>query len=529
LLLSIYKKLLQYKDELDEDDRTNLNNLKKELSIVTLRPDGQKEYSPKLILQSQNYNDDDYKCLLLENDIINRAEKHNFIGIRRIYKAYRHFEKLINEYLEDNKAESPTLVESQALLRLAEKFNSAVMVGIEVDSHKDAYMLFESLNHRGMPLSAIDLIKNVLIAEAESGLDTDACYDMWKTALSNVGDDYSVQERFFRQYYNAFRTELNEPFKSTDTSKKFPLAYLATRTTLLDIYEKLIKYDYHKFINDLKRESELYSVIVNNSDKDTIYKGDLLDLDRIQGAPSYLLLLYLLTKQETLKLTDTDIQSVIKLLITFFVRRNITDIPNTRKLNAIFMDMVDTIRDKEGAEVVAIIKSMLMEVSAPEETFEQKLRGPVYDENDTATRFILCAIEAKYQTKEIYTNLWARDNSNKYIWTIEHIFPEGENIPDCWVEMIAGGDRTLANEYRSNYVHTLGNLTITGYNSNLGNKSFEEKKNRHLKSDETKWVGYRNGLHLNADVVSEDTWTVDKIKPRTDRLVAAIKELFKWD
>ena len=67
--------------------------------------------------------------------------------------------------------------------------------------------------------------------------------------MKNLGDNYSVQERFFRQYYNAFREELNKPFEKT--TKKYSLGYLATKTTLLEIYEKLIKKDYNKFLNEL--------------------------------------------------------------------------------------------------------------------------------------------------------------------------------------------------------------------------------------------------------------------------------------
>ena len=71
--------------------------------------------------------------------------------------------------------------------------------------------------------------------------------------------------------------------------------------------------------------------------------------------------------------------------------------------------------------------------------------------------------------KEKYTNLWSRDKSNKYIWTIEHIFPEGDNIPQDWINMIANGDKALAYDYLDRFVHTFGNLTITGYNQNLSN------------------------------------------------------------
>lgn len=249
-----------------------------------------------------------------------------------------------------------------------------------------------------------------------------------------------------------------------------------------------------------------------------------MDLERIQGAPSYILLLYILTEQEKLKISDEQLENIIKLLITFFVRRNITDIPNTRNLNKIFMDIIESIKQKQGEEICNYISKILKEVSASDELFENKLRGQMYDENPDATRFILCSIEALHQTKEIYIDLWSRDNSNKYIWTIEHIFPEGQNIPEVWVKMIADGDREKAKEYLEKYVHTLGNLTITGYNQNLSNMSFIDKRDR--KNKDGKNIGYRNGLFLNEDVVNQEEWTIDKIKKRTEKLIEILTNLY---
>ena len=159
--------------------------------------------------------------------------------------------------------------------------------------------------------------------------------------------------------------------------------------------------------------------------------------------------------------------------------------------------------------------------------FEEKLRGPIYDENPEATRFILCDIESYHQTKEIYSDLWSRDSSKKYIWTIEHIFPEGENIPKEWIDMIANGDKEEASKIRTNYVHTIGNLTITGYNQNLSNMAFEQKKERKSK-DKIKYIGYKNGLYLNSDVVTEREWTVEKISSRTNKIVELLLKLYKW-
>ena len=531
LLTALYEKLSEHKDDMDDDDRNDLANLRSELANKkqTFAANGKKktEYKQRLFLQKQNMNDEDFSYILYDNGIITdqKTKPLNF-GNRRIAKAYRHFGKLIEDEVVEIRNEHPNITEVGALFGIVRKFETAVLVGIEVDTNKDAYMLFESLNHRGVPLSALDLIKNTLIAQAEDASDADNSYEKWKYILNCVGqDDYSVQERFFRQYYNAFREELNEPYPKTD--KRYYLGYLATRTTLLDIYEKMIKDDYKRFLDDLSEKAERYSVIVNNSDETHEYTDTLLDLSRISGAPSYILLLYLMSNQNVLNFTDTDLNEIIKVLITFFVRRNVTDVPNTRKLTQLFMDIIAEVKLLQGNSIVQVVRDRLQAVSASDDSFEEKLRGPVYDENPEAARFVLCSIEAQHQTKEIYADLWSRDNNKKYVWTIEHIFPEGENVPAPWVQMIAGGDMALAKQHRANYVHTIGNLTITGYNQNLSNMSFEQKRDRTSK-DKTKEIGYKNGLYLNRGVVNQTEWTVDKIKSRTDELVNILLDMYRW-
>ena len=530
LLTALYEKLSALESQMELEDKTDLSNLRSELANKKqiLAAAGRKyDYTQRLILQKQNMNDEDFSYILSEKGVISAKKSRplNF-GNRRIAKAYRHFIKLIEDEVEEIKSENSNADDISALFSIKSKFEQAVLVGIEVDTNKDAYMLFESLNHRGVPLSALDLIKNTLIAQAATEAEADNSYELWKQILTNVGqDDYAVQERFFRQYYNAFREELNAPYKVPD--KKYYLGYLATRTTLLDIYEKMIKSDYVTLLDDLLAKSQKYSLIVNNSDEEYAYTPALQDLERISGAPSYILMLYIMSNQAELGLTDDHLNSIIKTLITFFVRRNVTDVPNTRKLTQLFIDVIAEAKLLQGDDIVNMIHDRLKAVAASDELFEEKLRGSIYDENPEATRFILCSIEARHQTKEIYSDLWARDNSKKYIWTIEHIFPEGENIPDSWVDMISGGDKMLAKQYRSDYVHTLGNLTITGYNQNLSNMAFEQKRDRKSK-DKTKDVGYRNGLYLNQDVVNEDTWTIKKITERTDALVKILLEMYKW-
>lgn len=169
------------------------------------------------------------------------------------------------------------------------------------------------------------------------------------------------------------------------------------------------------------------------------------------------------------------------------------------------------------------IQQALTLESASDEKFRESLQGAVYEDNKAVCRFVLCALEESQMTRETRVDLWER-KGKQFIWTIEHIFPQGENIPKFWVDMIADGDAAQAEIYRQKYVHCLGNLTISGYNSALGNKSFAEKQNR-VDSHNRK-VGYNNGLFLNESLATEDSWTVDKIAERTELLVDLVMDKF---
>ena len=526
LLAALCKRLSMHKDQLDDYQKNDLFNLKKELVL-------RKNNKPaaRVMPQIQNNNQDDYLSLLCDIGLLSNIERKAYAGRRRIYRAFYHFEYLIENYLKELKNETgDEFDEITELFRLLEKFNSAVIVNIEVETHKDAYMLFESLNNRGVPLSAIDLIKNLLISTSDIDGKSDDCYEQWKRILKYLGEDYSNQERFFRYYYDAYRDELNAGYPVSGRQKYY-LGYVATRSNLLEIYEVLIKKDYQTFLDNIQKKAETYSVIINNNPDDSKYhslyeqlRDELLDLERIQGSPSYILLLYLMSEKETLELTTEHFKDLIRYLTSFFVRRNLTDFPNTRNLARIFMDVISLSKGKTGTDVVFAAKEFLRANSSPDTEFESKLRGSIYSDNPDATRFLLCYYENKFKTNEIYTDLWTRDSSNKYKWTIEHVFPEGENIPEPWVEMIAGGDRMKAQRYLQQYVHVLGNLTITGYNQNLSNMSFDRKKDR--KNSSGLYIGYRNGLRLNEDIVNKSQWKIDDIEERTNKLVQFFKAEF---
>ncbi len=515
-LAALYTVLNDYKDELDEDQQSDILQLKRKLVLKKTQSD------IRVVPQVQGSNRDDYLGLLSKIGIISKKASPKFAGLRRIEKAYNYFKKRIINSIEisDEKV--------VVLFRILDKVNSAILVMIEVTNHSDAYTLFESLNNRGTPLTSVDLIKTLLLAplDASDANNLDYYFSIWSDIINDLGEEYSDQERFFRQNYNAFRKELNAPFFKGD--RQYPLGTIATRSTMLDIYEKIIKKNPVNALNELSNNADIYAKIILNKTEDLSddQREAYLDLQRVQGAPSYLLILYLIKNKDTLQLGENGIVDICKLLVNFFVRRNLTDLPPTRDLTRMFMTYIEQIesRNYQGSSIYENLRKTLISLSASDEYFEEKLRGPVYDDNTSATRFILCMMAKQGMTKETMQDLWRKTNSNQYVWSIEHIFPQGPNIPDSWVNMIAGGNKELAKEYQLQYVHTFGNLTITGYNSNLGNKAFDEKKDR--KDTNGKYIGYRNGLNLNDDVCDKDNWSIEAIKNRTDRMVKEVLNLF---
>ncbi len=504
LLAAIYQSF-RVLPNLGMEQQIELYNLKHKLVLK------KKSDQPRLIPQVQNNNQQDYFAVLGKAGILDDVEQVQHAGNRRVLKAYRHFLWRIEQYLQEL---SEPVAGLQALL---DKVNTATLVKIEVAGHSDAYTLFESLNNRGVPLTAIDLIKNKLLAvlEAKDSGSIDKHYNRWKKVIDALGDDYAVQERFFRQYYNAFKPDL----------KDIVSVPVATKSNLMHVYEKLIAHDAESFLQAMIRLSAHYAQIVGYRavPEQPKLSGLLLSLDRIQGAAAYLLLMVLFERKDTLELEQEHLEQVVHFLIAFFVRRNTTDLPPTRDLTRIFMDVAETVLAFKGQAVVSHIQQRLTGESASDEQFEKSLKGPIYEDNKAVCRFVLCALEESRMTRESQVDLWAL-KGKQYVWTIEHILPQGENIPDTWVQMIANGDAALAEQHRQTYAHCLGNLTISGYNSALGNKSFAEKQSR-LDSQGRK-VGYNNGLHLNQALVNETSWTVDKLKARTDLLVQEVLQKY---
>lgn len=525
LLAALYTRIMEHKDSIDDD--MMLDDIRPLRNRLILKSD---KSMTRVIPQVQNHNLEDYRWILKEHIGLDAVmQKPKFLGLRKMSKAFNYFYDRLGEDVGGRDGIECV----RCLLDICRLVCSAVVVQITVDSHADAYTLFASLNNRGVPLSAVDLIKNMLLGKV-AGVDDgqlDYYFERWQEVLHNLGDDYKTQERFFRQNYDAFRREVNKPFIG-ESGSQLPLGSVATRSNLLKIYEKRMEADDGalKVLDELTENSALYSKIIglDQEGPDSELSDQLLELSRAQGVASYLMLLFLFKKQNQLELKDETLALLVKLLVCFFVRRNLTDTPPTRDLERLFISICESLESEglKGVAAAEYIKKRLVDVSASDASFKERLEGPIYDVNPDMTRYILTVIASPSVTKEM-KSLWERYASGNYVWTIEHIFPQGKNIPDEWVKMVADGDMSKAIEVQEKQVHTLGNLTITGYNSKLSNMPFVTKRDR--KDVNGANVGYRNGLNLNDELVNTDTWTSEQIQERTDKLVGLTLKAFDFD
>lgn len=511
LYLAIYKFLSQHlPDPNNLDQMVELQALR---NRIILKDTGTIRLSPSY----SNSNFEDYKWIFSEEiDVIKSLKKPKFLGLRQISRAFNYFNGRLNELDDDG----VPIYAFDSVQRLLMKLNSATLVKIDVASHADAFTLFETLNNRGVPLSAIDLIKNKLLGHLEKvdiHASLDDNFERWNQIISNLTDEYKVQERFLRQFYNAYRLE-NEI--------EVERAPKALRSNLIRIYEELINRDVHLMFDRLEEASLIYSKHIQYDREDHSIEliRALRNLENVNGADGYMLLLFVVKR---FAIGEVEKVNLINLLCNYFIRRNVTDSPPTRDLTNYFMEIIKEANDLPVYSYEAI-KSIIISCGKPasEALFAEKLKGDLYEENVGATRYILSSIElAQSETKEKYFNFYSR-NKNLFVWTVEHIFPQGENIPDHWVEMIADGDKKLAIQIRKDNVHKLGNLTLTGYNSQLSNMALDKKQDRVNKDG--KFIGFKNGLSLNEDIKDISHWKKENIESRTNKLVEKALEIFKF-
>lgn len=482
--LAITKKLQDNRSEAIKNDDKMREYLNLKSSIMV---------DNKNRLQLQSNNKCEYEKLV--DKIINNKNE-SFDNRLRIFKAYNYFEEKLSDYTVDE------------LFNLLDKINGALVVRIEVKSDQDAFILFESINNRGMPLSPIDLIKNKIFAQLAKNKigNIEQNNKEWQKVLDSI-DDFNDQVRFLRHYYHAFQNDEKIGIKGYTK---------ATKSNIIKIYSEHIEKDVKFIFDGLIEKAKIYNQFVHpESLEKNKYREKLIDLQRLGIAPAYSLLLFLFSNFK-----NVDFTNLLNLLENWFIRRHITDYPATNKLDQIFIDLISKINEQGYAlEVVESFLKNDKNYQSDEKFKERLLNDDLYEINTAATRCLLTKLEKSKRTKESEVNFWETtgEKKPKLIWSIEHIMPQNPDKKTDWLN--------IDGEIRKQYVHKLGNLTLTCYNSKLSNKSFSDKISI---SENGKDTGLQSGnVKINDYLMNKIEWSIEDIKNRSEILVNEIMLLLQ--
>ncbi len=549
LLLAIFEKYEEFYNA-DKTDRKVITNIDKlESYLIRLKDEpavGENNFinddgGAKFLRvkpTSQNNNLEDYIYLLYEVGLLkDEPDCPSNWGNRRIAKAYRFFKKNI----------SP---EKKNLEDLLNRIQNLRFILITADDPSMAYRMFETLNNRGVPLTPVDIIKNQILSRLASPqrgkLNDDYAFNKWKKLISYLSEDYQI--RFFRQYYNTYQFE-----SVTDESgeKSYPIQTQglskATQSNLTLAYKGAITKDANELLDNLTDRAKVYSELLDpdnlKTDSATL-KNKLKDLSRVGAAPAFASLMLLYDKK---LLEETEFEKVIDLYIKYFVRRNLTDTPPTRDLDSIQIELckkIFTEIENNGTINYEWVKTNLFKGRGEPSSLsdlKEALHGDIYDTSRDSARYILIKIEETQHSREYKPDLWERNEKGIYVWTIEHVLPQAEEIRPEWIQMIAKGDKKLAEQIWWDWVDKIGNLSLSGYNSKLSNSPFDvkqQKKTINVHGQKIN-IGYKNGLYLNNIKYSvsdkEETlsntseWTQEHIKARGEKLIEKAIELLKFD
>lgn len=491
MLLAIHENLTSFYQKMNQTD-----------------PDFEKVSEARLDIKRQILDGDVVRLRLLDKD---QTVWENLVKVlqgENPGKWGNYFLSKRYKYIRNELLKGPLFSTPSELLTFYKKLVNIELLQISVPNISDAYQVFASLNSKGMPLTPLDLLKNVYLSK--SG-DSNKWNKLKEGFKKNDEEDAAKLTSFILNNYDAFETD------STSS---------LTKGKIVKSYDKIFKSKGADYIDVLIKRAKVYLKIANT---DNAYRWDLSGLAKLDATTCYPLVLNLLCNQVNYDLSDAQFNDILADLIKLYVQRNIALTPKASNLRSSLNGLRKAIVENgwKSNELVNKIHEKIKTLQPRWDSVHLALQDGIYDKNKKTTRFILISLERNYGNffnKSNPDSLDDYDPNGNLRWSIEHIIPQGIHLLDTWKDTLSPDDRDLATEIQAQYVHRLGNLTLTPYNSEMGNKSFVEKKEFKV-SDSL--VGLSLKIYLNDSIdKSKNTFGINELKLRQAALEEKMKKVF---
>ena len=379
---------------------------------------------------------------------------------------------------------------------LCKGLDKLVIVDISLDRTKDnPQLIFESMNSTGRGLSQADLIRDFVLMGLEVDDQTELYQRYWRRMENDFGQEgyASYFDRFMRHYLT-FRTggiprerEVYETFK--DYAPKFGAGR--------DGAEALL--------SDVRRFATYFCAMALATETDAELSAAFRDLRELRVDVAYPFLLQLYWDYDQGGLSHDDFVAAVRLVEAYVFRRAVCAMP-TNSLNKTFSTV------GAGLDKTCYLDSLAGDLMG----FKSYRRFPRDEEfmRDVKVRDLYNFPRRSYWLRRI-ENYGHKEYTPVDEYTIEHIMPQNKNVSAEWRQEL-GTDWVRVHQ---DWLHTLGNLTLTGYNSEYSDRSFLKK--RDMKG------GFRESpITLNQDLRSVERWDEEAILARADRLAKLAAEVW---
>ena len=458
------------------------------LKGTILAKDADKIYNQYVV---NPYSEKEIKLKLLPPEenlyILNKISHNKFNELeafqdRNMLKNYLFFEKELENLSFDD------------MKHLSNGIEKLIYIDIALEKGKDdPQKIFESLNSTGLDLSQGDLIRNYILMDLERGEQNRIYKEIWipienNCKVSDGSEITSYVSDFIRDYLTLKIEKISSKPKVFETFKAY--------------YEK----ENDEKLEDMKKYSEAYSYIIKPSlEKDRDIQRELDYLKSLDKTVINTFLIGILKDYKDNILEKDELVNMLILLQSYLWRRYITEKP-TNALNKIFQGMYGKI-SRSGNYYENLVDVLMAEDFPTDEELESALKLKNVYKDKEKLNYVFKKLE-NYNHNELI------DFDNEKI-TIEHIFPQKPN--KAWKENYS--DNEL--EQMISFKDTISNLTLTGSNSNLSNKAFDEKRD-----DEVH--GYRNSkLYMNKYLGRLEEWNLLSMEARFESLYDDIIKIWK--
>ena len=371
-----------------------------------------------------------------------------------------------------------------------------IIVDIALSRDQDnPQLIFESMNSTGRELSQADLIRNFILMGLEPKRQSLLYQDYWRPMETGFGQEgYGMHfDRFMRHYLTLKTGEIpniRAVYESFKTHARTPKVEAAGVGAL---------------VADINTFAGYYCAMALGKEPNEKLAKAFQDLHKLKVDVAYPFLLELYDDYKNGMLNESEFNEAVRLVEAYVFRRAVCAIP-TNSLNKTFATFGRALqKDRYLESIQAHLLTLPSYRRFPkDEEFRHELA--VRDLRNFSRRSYLLQHLENHGRKE-YVPV------NEY--TIEHILPQNENLSKEWRNELGPEWERV----RETWLHTLGNLTLTGYNSEYSDRPFADK--RDMKG------GFRESpLNLNEDLRTLDTWNEAAIKKRAERLIRFATEVW---